>query len=125
MRRRHVLLLPLLTTGLAATLAVALLARTSLATPPTEFRTPDAGAACKLEQEALVCSSLESPGAVVLRAVGSPTVVHRLPWWDASTPVLRTWRHGAISCRLDENTIVCHTARAAVLVSGGGFTVAA
>jgi hypothetical protein len=125
MRHRPLLLVPLLTTGLAATMAVALLARTSLATPPTEFRTPDAGAACKLEKEALVCSSLESTGAVRLRAVGSPTVVHRLPWWDASTPVLRRWRHGAISCRLDENTILCHTAKAAVLVSGRGFTVAA
>lgn len=119
MRRLFVLLVAVL----AVTLAAALYARAGAATPSTGFRTPDAGAACRLEGAALVCSSLASPGSVKLRAHRPPVVVHELPWWDAHTPVLHTFRHDAISCRLAGTVILCRSAGAAVRVTRSGFAV--
>ena len=119
MRRLLVLLVAVLT----VTLAAALHARAGAATPSNGFRTPDAGAACKLEKAVLVCSSLASPGSVALRAHGLPAVVRQLPWWDASTPVLHRFSHAGISCRLAGTAILCRGAGAAVRVSRAGFAV--
>jgi hypothetical protein len=119
MRRLPVLLVAVL----AAALAAALIARAG-SDDGTTFRTPDAGAACKLVGPALVCSSLGSPGSVELRGSGGASVVDRLPWWDASTPVLHRWHRGTISCRLAASAIVCHNGRTALRVTGAGFAVA-
>jgi hypothetical protein len=119
MRRLPVLLAALL----AAALAAALIARAGSA-GGTSFRTSDAGAACKVAGPSLVCSSLGSPGSVELRGKGGAEIVSRLPWWDASTPVLRTWHRGTISCRLKGNAILCRNASTAIRVTGAGFAVA-
>jgi hypothetical protein len=103
----------------AVTLGVALMARAG-SDAHAGFRTPDAGAACKLSGPSLVCSSLGSPGSVALRSSGA-RVVDRLPWWDASTPVLRDWHHGATSCRLAGNTILCRNDAATIRVTAAGF----
>jgi hypothetical protein len=117
-------LLLLFVAALTAALAAALIARAGAAASSTQFRTPDAGAACRLEGAALVCSTLASPGSVALHRSGAPTVVHELPWWDASTPALHTWRHGAILCRLDGSAILCRNHGGAILVARDGFAVA-
>jgi hypothetical protein len=119
MRRLFVLLVAVLT----VTLAAALHARAGAATPSTGFRTPDAGAACRFEGAALICSSLASPGSVKLRARGAPAIVRELPWWDARTPVLHTFSRRGISCRLAGRAILCRSAHAAVRVSRAGFAV--
>ena len=110
---------------LSAALAAALIARASAATSPTRFRTPDAGAACVLEKAALVCSTLGTPGSVALHPLGAPTIVNRLPWWDASTPVLRSFHRAGFTCRLAGAAILCRGAGAAVRVTRDGFAVAA
>jgi hypothetical protein len=119
MRRPVVLLVAVL----AAVLVAALIAHAGAATTPPQFRTPDAGAACKLERAALICSSLGSTGSVALHARGS-SVVDRLPWWDASTPVLHRFRHGAISCRLSGAAILCRNGNQTIRVATDGFAVA-
>jgi hypothetical protein len=117
--------LPILVVAvLAATVAAALIARAGAAGGSTAFRTPDAGAACRLAGPALVCSSLGSAGSVQLRGNGGARVVSRLPWWDASTPVLHRWHHGAISCRLAGNAILCRNGKTAIRVTAAGFAVA-
>lgn len=120
MRRLTVLLTAVLTAAFAA----ALIAHAGAASPSAGFRSPDAGAACKLESGALVCSSLGSPGSVALSARGA-SVVSRLPWWDASVPVLRVWRRGGISCRLAGGAILCRSGHTALRVTGAGFAVVA
>jgi hypothetical protein len=116
--------LPVLFAGvLAAALAAALIARAGSA-GGTTFRTPDAGAACRLAGPSLVCSSLGSPGSVELRGKGSAQVVDRLPWWDASTPVLHRFHHGTISCRLIGSAILCRNGRTSIRVTADGFAVA-
>jgi hypothetical protein len=119
MRRPLVLLIALL----AAVFGAALIARAGAATTSPEFRTPDAAAACRLERSTLVCSSLGSVGSVSLHARGQ-AVVNRLPWWDASTPVLRRFRHRSISCRLSGPAIVCRNGKGAIRVAADGFAVA-
>ena len=119
MRRLPVLLVAVL----AAALAAALIARAGSAGGPA-FRTPDAGAACTFAGPSLVCSSLGSPGSVELRAKGGAAVVDRLPWWDASTPVLHRWHRGAISCRLAGSAILCRDGKTALRVTAHGFAVA-
>jgi hypothetical protein len=119
MRRPLVLLVALV----AAALAAALITRAGAATTSPAFRTPDAAAACRLERGTLVCSSLGSVGSVALRPRGT-ALVRRLPWWDASTPVLRRFRHGSISCALSGAAIVCRHGVAAVRVAADGFAVA-
>jgi hypothetical protein len=114
----------LLVSALAAALASVLIARAGAA-GGSAFRTPDAGAACRLAGPALVCSSLGSPGSVALRGRGSARVVNELPWWDASTPVLRRWRQGAVSCRLAGVAILCRNGSTAIRVTASGFAVAA
>lgn len=109
---------------LVAALGAALAARAG-AGSVTSFRTPDAGAACRLEAETLVCSSLGSPGSVALRSRAGAEVVRRLPWWDASTPVVRHWSRDGIACRLAGNALLCTAGGNAVRVSGSGFAVAA
>jgi hypothetical protein len=121
MRRIVLLLVALLTAALAA----GLIARAGASTPSTQFRSPDAGAACKLEGAALICATLGSPVSVVLHASGSPTIVNELPWWDASTPVLHTWHRGTISCRLAGSAILCRTNRGTILSSTSGFVASA
>jgi hypothetical protein len=119
MRRLPVLLVSALAVALGATL----IARAGAA-GGTTFRTPDAGAACKLSGPSLVCSSLGSPGSVELRGKGGAQVVSRLPWWDASTPVLNRWDRGAISCHLAGNAVLCRNGSTAIRVTAAGFSVA-
>jgi hypothetical protein len=113
----------LLVALLAAAVGAALIAHAGAATTPPQFRSPDAGAACRLERGALICSSLGSTGSVALHARGS-SVVHRLPWWDASTPVLHRFRHGSISCRLSGAAILCRNRSETIRVATDGFAVA-
>lgn len=119
---RHALVI--LLAVFSAALAAALIARAGAARPSTKFRTPDAGAACRLEGEALVCSTLGSSSSVALHRSGAATIVNELPWWDASTPVLHTWQHATISCRLADSTILCHGHRGALRIAADGFAVA-
>jgi len=116
-------LLALLVAVLAAALAATLIARANAATS-TRFRTPDAGAACRIEGAALVCSSLGSPGSVALRTHGGARIAHELPWWDASTPVLHRFHRGAIRCTLTSGAVLCRNGRTAIRVDGAGFAVA-
>lgn len=109
---------------LAAAFAAALIARAGAAAGGTSFRTPDAGAACRVSGTAVVCSSLGSSGSVALHAVAGAKVVDALPWWDASTPVLRRWHRGAISCRLAGSAILCRNGTTALRVTAAGFAVA-
>jgi hypothetical protein len=118
MRRRPALLVA----TLAVALGAALIARAGAA-GSTTFRTPDAGAACMLTGHSLVCSTLGSPGSVELHGRSGLRVVSRLPWWDASTPVLHNWHHGAISCRLTGDAILCRNGSAAIRVTALGFSV--
>ena len=110
--------------AVAAATAAALFTHAGAAGDTTRFRTPDAGAACKLESARLVCSSLGSSGSVALRARGAPSVVRRLPWWDASEPVLDRWRHGSISCVLSGTEIRCRNGVTSISVDAAGFSVA-
>ncbi|HEY8644536.1 MAG TPA: hypothetical protein VIL77_01515 [Gaiellaceae bacterium] len=119
MRRLPVLLVA----ALAVALAAALIARAGSA-GSSAFRTPDAGAACKVAGPSLVCSSLGSPGSVELRGKGGAQIVDRLPWWDSSTRVLHRWHRGAISCRLAGSAILCRNGSTAVRVTAAGFAVA-
>jgi hypothetical protein len=119
---RRVLALALML-GVAA-VAAALVARAHAAAGASSFRTPDAGAACRLEGDRLVCSSLGSPGSVSLPQHGGATVVDRLPWWDASTPVLHRWSHGALECDLTGATILCRNGDTAISDAASGFAVA-
>jgi hypothetical protein len=119
MRRLPVLLIAVF----AVVLGAALIARAGAA-GSTAFRTPDAGAACKFAGTSLVCSSLGSAGSVELRGSSGARVVNRLPWWDASTPVLHRWHHGAISCRLAGSAILCGNGSTAIRVTADGFSVA-
>ncbi|MDX6486357.1 MAG: hypothetical protein QOF43_1510 [Gaiellaceae bacterium] len=119
MRRLPVLLVAVFAVALGA----ALIAHAGSARS-TGFRTPDAGAACKVAGSSLVCSSLGSPGSVELRGKGGAQVVDRLPWWDASTPVLHSWSRGAVSCRLLGSAILCRNGSTAISVTAAGFAVA-
>jgi hypothetical protein len=109
--------------GVAAVAAV-LVARAPAASTGSSFRTPDAGAACRLEGQALVCSSLGSSGSVALPPSGAASVVGELPWWDASTPVLRRWSRGDLQCRLSGDAILCRNASTAISDDTDGFAVA-
>jgi hypothetical protein len=121
MRRLTVILLA----AAAAALTAALIAHAAGSGPVLAFRTPDAGAACKLSGPSLVCSSLGSPASVALRGKGGAQVVSTLPWWDASTPVLhKAWHRGAISCHLTGNALLCRNGSTAIRVTAGGFAVA-
>jgi len=113
----------LLTSVLAVALAAALIAN-ARSHETTAFRTPDAGAACRLAGPALVCSSLGSTGSVALRDAAPARVVDVLPWWDASAPVLRSWHRGTISCRLAGDAILCRNRMTAIRVDAAGFAVA-
>jgi hypothetical protein len=106
-----------------ATSCSALFARAGAARDVTAFRTPDAGAACRVVGPALVCSSSASDGSIALRGSGAPRVARGLPWWDASTPVLHTFRRGSISCRLAGNMILCRNHGSAVSLTRDGFAV--
>ena len=112
-----------LATLVAAAAAAALLAHAGAAGQVTSFRTPDASAACKLEGSRLVCSSLGSSGSIALRVMGAPRVVERLPWWDASTPVLRSWRHGRLACTLRGTAILCRNGPDRIRIERTGFSV--
>jgi hypothetical protein len=120
MRRLPVIVLA----TLVATAAVAaLLARAGAAGQTTTFRTPDASAACKLEGHRLVCSSLGSSGSIALRVMGAPRALERLPWWDASTPVLTSWRHGRLACTLRGAAILCRNGPDRIRIDRAGFSV--
>lgn len=117
-------LLVLLAALAFASATAVLVGRAGAAGDGTTFRTPDAAAACRLERTTLVCSSLGSRGSIALRARSGAAVVARLPWWDASTPVLRTWRRDGIACRLAARAILCRSGSTSVRVTGTGFAVA-
>jgi hypothetical protein len=118
-RRLRLPLVALLATALAGG---ALIARAG-STGPTAFRTPDAGAACRLAGTTLVCSSLGSTGSVALRQTAGARVVTTLPWWDASTPTVHDWRNGSITCQLGGEAILCRNGHATVRVDGSGFAL--
>src|SRR4051794_3318904 len=99
--------------AVAATSAGALYAHAGAASSTAEFRTANAGAACRVAGATLVCSSLGTTQSLALRPHASPALVQRLPWWDASTPVLTHWRRGDVSCSLARSAIVCRNGRAA------------
>src|SRR4051794_1806905 len=120
MRRFSVIVLAVL---VATAATAALLARAGAAGQVTSFRTPDASAACRLEVRRLVCSSLGSSSSLALRTIGAPRVVQRLPWWDASTPVLTSWRRGRLACTLRGEAILCRNAADRVRIDGAGFSV--
>lgn len=117
-------LLALLVAVLAASLAATLISRAGAASNSTRFRTPDAAAACRVEGAALVCSSLASAGSVALKSAGGARIVSELPWWDAGTPVLRSFRRGAVTCALSRNGIVCRNGSSTIRVDADGFAVA-
>ena len=119
---RRLLALPVAV--LAAALAATLIARAGAATS-TRFRTPDAGAACRVEGAALTCSSLGSAGSISLRQRGAARVTRELPWWDAGTPVLHRFRRGALDCTLKSGAILCRNRSTAIRVDADGFAVAA
>jgi hypothetical protein len=109
---------------LFAALAAALIAHAGHASAPAAFRTPDAGAACRAEGTAIVCSTLASSQSVRLRGQGGVELVKRLPWWDASTPVLHHWTRGAVTCTLVHDAVICRNGSSAIRVAGEGFAVA-
>ena len=113
----------LLAIALAAVIASTLFAREVGASDATEFRTPDAGAACRVKRAELVCGSLGSEGSLALRATGAPRVLRELPWWDASTPVLHHFRQGGVTCSLRGKAILCHNHRATIRIDRAGFAV--
>jgi hypothetical protein len=117
-------LLVLLVAVLAASLTATLISRPGAASTSTRFRTPDAAAACRVEGAALVCSSLASAGSVALRSHGGAKIVRELPWWDAGTPVLRSFHRGPLSCTLSQGGIACRNAAGAIRVDADGFAVA-
>jgi hypothetical protein len=119
MRRLPLLLVSLCALGLGA----AMIARAD-STEGRTFRTPDAGAACRLTGTTLVCSSLGSDGSVALRRGSPARMVRRLPWWDARTPVLRRWSRDDVSCSLAGGAILCRTAATTIRVDGTGFALA-
>jgi hypothetical protein len=122
MRRLPLIVLAVL---IATAVTAALFARAGAAGQVTSFRTPDASAACRLEARSLVCSSLASSGSIALHALGAPRVVQRLPWWDASTPVLESWRHGRLACTLRGEAILCRNGPERIRIGGAGFSVGA
>jgi hypothetical protein len=107
-----------------AAVAAALIAHAGRASAPAAFRTPDAGAACRAQATAIVCSTLASRESVLLRGRGDVELVRRLPWWDASTPVLHRWSHGPLSCTLVRSAVICRNGRTAIRVAADGFAVA-
>ena len=120
MRRRPVVL----AIPLALIVVAVLYVRAGAAGGGTSFRTADAGAACRVEGPALVCGSLGADRSLELRAGRTPRVVPELPWWDASTPVLRRFTHGGIACSLRRRAIVCRSGATTIRVDRGGFAVA-
>lgn len=109
---------------LLAAVAAALIANAGHASAPAAFRTPDAGAACRVEGAAIVCSTLASVESVRLRGEGGVELVKRLPWWDASTPVLHRWSHGSVACALVHGAVICRNGKAAIRAASDGFSVA-
>lgn len=107
-----------------AAVVAALIAHASRASAPAAFRTPDAGAACRAEGAAIVCSTLASSQSVRLRDRGGVQLVKRLPWWDASTPVLHRWSHGTVACTLVRSAVICRNGTSAIRVATDGFAVA-
>jgi hypothetical protein len=109
---------------LLAAIAAALIAHAGHASAPAAFRTPDAGAACRAQGTAIVCSTLASPQSVRLRDRGGVQLVRRLPWWDGSTPVLHRWSRGALSCTLVHGAVICRNGGTAIRVAADGLSVA-
>ena len=102
----------------------ALIAHAGHASARAAFRTPDAGAACRAEGATIVCSTLASPQSVRLRGRGGAELVKRIPWWDASTPVLHRWSHGTLSCKLVSGAVICGNGKTAIRVATDGLAVA-
>lgn len=82
------------------------------------FRLPDASAACRVEGGALVCRSLGVRAGLSLPQRGTPRAVDERIWWDASTPVLRRWSRGGITCRATGGALVCGNASGATIRVG-------
>jgi hypothetical protein len=91
----------------------------------TSFRLPDASAACRLAGETLQCANLKVRSGLVLPGRGAPKAVDARVWWDASTPVLKHWRHGGLDCSTAAGSIVCRNASgAAISLDGAHIAVA-
>jgi hypothetical protein len=91
----------------------------------TAFRLPDAGAACRLNGERLVCANLNVRAGLSLPARGVPKAVPARVWWDASTPVLKRWSHGTLTCRAATGSILCRNASgASISIDGSHLAVA-
>jgi hypothetical protein len=91
----------------------------------TSFRLPDASAACRLTGERLVCANLQVRAGLALPGRGTPRAVPAKVWWDASTPVLKQWAHGALTCRAAGAAILCVNANgASISVDGAHISVA-
>lgn len=106
----------------AALIAFLLVHPGASATSPIAFRTPDAGAACRAEGTAVVCSTLESSASV--RLGRRADVVQRAPWWDASIPVLHHWQRGSLSCNLVGQALLCGNGHTTIRFTARGFAVA-
>jgi hypothetical protein len=91
----------------------------------SSFRLPDAGAACKLAGERLVCANLQVRSGLSLPGRGTPRAVPAQVWWDASTPVLEHWQHGTLTCRAAGASILCRNASgASISIDGTHIAVA-
>jgi hypothetical protein len=91
----------------------------------TAFRLPDAGAACRLTSDRLVCTNLQVRAGLALPARGTPRAVPAHVWWDASTPVLTPWTNGALTCRAATGSILCRNASgASISIDAGHIAVA-
>jgi len=89
------------------------------------FRLPDASAACRLHGETLVCRSLNARTALALGRSGAPRRAVEPIWWDASTKVLQTWRHGDLTCSARAGQIVCVNRTGNSVAAGPGGIAAA
>jgi hypothetical protein len=91
----------------------------------TAFRLPDASAACHVVGGTLECANLRVRSGLVLPGKGTPKAIDARVWWDASTPVLKQWRHGALRCSNAAGSIVCRNASgAAISLDGAHIAVA-
>ena len=90
----------------------------------TAFRLPDASAACRLSGEKLECANLRVRSGLVLPGRGIPKAVDARVWWDASTPVLKHWSRGGLTCSTAAGSIVCrNTSGAAISLDGAHIAV--
>jgi hypothetical protein len=92
---------------------------------PSAFRLADASAACRLDGARLVCANLSVRSGLVLGVRGTPHPVAAHIWWDASTPVLKSWSRGGLTCHAETGTISCRNrSGASISLDGAHIAVA-